>query len=366
MWVLQALQDDYALTLVTTGVVDWDALNAFCGTSVRPDAVTLVTPRLPPTLRDLGPGAAFRRALNQRQARRVAAGCDAFVSAYNPVDVGRPAIQLIADLSWDPPLARRFDPLPPGLRGRLLASPAAHGAYAWLVARLARPSGRDPLAGDRVVANSHWVAELVERRHGVRTEVLYPPVPGTFPPVPWEARAQRFVSIGRIAPEKRVERLIAIIAGVRARGHDVALHLAGDLTGSAYGRDIARLAARSGPWVVLEGPVHGPAKAALLAGSRFGLHAREGEPFGIAVAELVLAGCVPFVPALGGPAEIVAHAALTYPDAAAAVDRIDRVLREPAALGPIREHLAARAPLFGTDAFVAGVRALVAAAVTPH
>ncbi len=363
MWALEALQGDHALTLVTTREVDWDALNAFSGTRVRGDAVAVVRPRWPGLVQGLGPGAAFRRAVNQRQARRVAADHDVVISAYNPVDFGRSAIQLIGDLSWDGPVAARYDAPPPGLRGRLLASRVAHGAYRWVVGRLRAPSGWDVLGRDRVVANSGWVAELMAREHGLRPEVLFPPVPGDFPEVPWERRAHRFVSVGRIAPEKRVERLIAIVAGVRRRGHDVALHLAGPVGRDAYGREIARLAQRSGPWVVLTGPVHGAEKAALLAGSRFGLHGREGEPFGIAVAELVRAGCVPFVPAVGGPAEIVDHAGLTWVDEADAVARIDRMLRAPAALAGARTHLAARAPLFGTAAFVTGVRALVAEAL---
>ncbi|TNF26336.1 MAG: glycosyltransferase, partial [Deltaproteobacteria bacterium] len=315
----------------------------------------------PGPLRGVGVGVALRRALSQRHARRVADRFDVVVSAYNPVDFGRRAIQIIGDLSFDPALARRFDPLPPGLRGRFQASRVPRAAYRRLAAWVARPSGRDVLREDRVLANSRWVAEVMEEAYGVRPEVLYPPVPEALAPsgAVWERRAARFVAIGRFAPEKRLERLIAIVAGVRARGHDVALHLAGDPSGE-YGRRIAAQARAAGDWVVLTGPVHGEAKARLLAGSRYGLHGREGEPFGIAVAELVRAGCVTFVPALGGPAEIVGDEALTWGDEADAVDRIDRMLRDPAALTDVRARLDARVTRFGTAAFVAGVRHAVA------
>ncbi|TNF32481.1 MAG: glycosyltransferase family 1 protein, partial [Deltaproteobacteria bacterium] len=48
MWALEALQDDHALTLLTTGDVDWDGLNAFCGTAVRGAEVAVSRPALPP------------------------------------------------------------------------------------------------------------------------------------------------------------------------------------------------------------------------------------------------------------------------------------------------------------------------------
>jgi len=43
------------------------------------------------------------------------------------------------------------------------------------------------------------------------------------------------------------------------------------------------------------------------ASSRYGIHGAEGEGFGIAIAEMVKAGCVTFAPAVGGPAEILDH-----------------------------------------------------------
>ena len=360
--LLEALSADYALTLLTTGEVDWPALNALAGTAVDPRSVAVLRPPLPAALRATALGAAAREALHQRFCRSVADRFDLLVSAYNPLDFGRRALHFVADLSFDPTLARRFDPLPCGPRGALHRLPGARAAWHALARRLGAPSPRGLFApGDLVVANSRFVADLLAAHHGVTAPVLYPPVAPAAAPVPWAERHPRFVALGRFAPEKRLERLVAIVAGVRARGHAVELHLVGDPTDSAYGARVARLARRSGPWVILTGPLVGEAKGAYLAASRYGLHGREGEPFGLAVAELAAAGALPFVPALGGAAEIVADPELVWRDPADAVARIDRLLRRPdAEQAALSDALRARARAFDAAAFAAGARALVA------
>ena len=51
----------------------------------------------------------------------------------------------------------------------------------------------------------------------------------------------------------------------------------------------------------------------LMSRNRYGIHGMVGEHFGIAVAELVQAGCVTFVHDVGGPVEIVGpHSSLLY------------------------------------------------------
>ena len=49
------------------------------------------------------------------------------------------------------------------------------------------------------LVNSDFIAAQVRALHGVETVTLYPPVPGDFPIVPWEARRNGFLAIGRLA-----------------------------------------------------------------------------------------------------------------------------------------------------------------------
>src|SRR5207253_3104803 len=142
-----------------------------------------------------------------------------------------------------------------------------------------------------VIANSRWSAKLMQERFGVESRLIYPPVLGDFPEVPFEQRESGFVCLGRVVPEKRVDLAIEILKRVRhARHPEVHLHIVGRIDDSRYGKEIRRLCALNRDWVFMVGTLIGQDKRRLIAQHRFGIHAREREPFGIAVAELVKAG----------------------------------------------------------------------------
>jgi glycosyltransferase involved in cell wall biosynthesis len=192
--------------------------------------------------------------------------------------------------------------------------------------------------------------------------LLYPPVIGEFPEVPFEERETGFVCLGRMVPEKRVEVAIEIVNRVRCSGHpEVHLHLVGAIDHSAYGRGLRRLCARYNDWVFSEGTLIGESKKRLLAGHRYGIHAREKEPFGIAVAELVKAGCIAFVPNDGGQVEIVNHPALTYTSVEEAAKKILTVLDSTELQHSLRLHLSTAGRQFSVEAFQNGLMEATAA-----
>ena len=99
----------------------------------------------------------------------------------------------------------------------------------------------------------------------------------------------------------------------------------------------------------------------LLARNRYGIHANLEEHFGIAVAEMLLAGCIPFVYEKGGPVEIVGDDPhLTYACADDAVEKILHMVNNPILQRSTLEKLAARGQLFTVERFMRDVRALVA------
>lgn len=116
-----------------------------------------------------------------------------------------------------------------------------------------------------VLANSGWTRDVLRLRHGIHSEVLYPPLPLHSAAAVPEKKLRRFVSLGRIYPEKRIETVIEILKAVRARSHNASLHIIGDTRESAYGREVERMAAAEFSWVVLEGCQFGDAKMRLIA-----------------------------------------------------------------------------------------------------
>jgi glycosyltransferase involved in cell wall biosynthesis len=172
--------------------------------------------------------------------------------------------------------------------------------------------------------------------------------------------------IGRIAPEKQVERAITILEAVRQHGHAIRLHLCGQIEDDLYGQSIARLCRERSDWIVLEGRVSGARKAQILASCRFGIQARAAEPFGISVAEMVKAGAIVFAPNDGGQGEILRHPDLLFSNVDEAVEKILAVLEKPSLQSAMRAHLKDQAQLFSAQTFMQEVQACIAGVLTSN
>ena len=349
MWLIEALKRDFDVTVVTTGGWNLPALNGFYGTHIGEDEVKVRIAPVPFLARCLTV-AAVRGACYQRFARQIAGEYDIRISAYNTTDWGLPAVHLIADFSWYREIRERLDPPSPGF---IYRDSPLRNAYLRIAAAYGKPSARDVLRDDIVIANSRWSAAIVKQYCGVNcAAVLYPSVWTEFPQVPWEERELAFAMIGRIATEKQIERAIEILEAVRQRGHAIRLHLCGQIEDDLYGRRIARLCRERANWIVTEGRVSGAKKTEILTHCRFGIHARAAEPFGVSVAEMVKAGAIVFAPNDGGQAEILGHPGLLFSTIDEGVEKILNALESPSQQSALRSHLTHQAQLFSAQSFV--------------
>jgi glycosyltransferase involved in cell wall biosynthesis len=355
MWGAEALMQEFDVSIITTNAIDLGGLNSFYGTNISTQEVTIRRVPVPCMLSKERGAAAIRGALFQRAMRRIAHEYDVLISAYNLCDCGVPAIHLL-DLSWDEELRTRFSVPPTGIEGMFHRIAPVRAMYLWLGRFFAQPSGRDLFAGDDLLlAYSAWIASLIERKHHVKCGVLHPPVPGVFTDIPFNNRNRDFVCMGRISEEKRIERMLEILTKVRDRGHQARLRLVGGFGRDTYARKIETLV-RGLSWVALEGAVSEQRKAGILASSRYGIHGAEGEGFGIAIAEMVKAGCVTFAPAEGGSAEILDHEALLYRGNDDAVEKIIAVLSNEPLRWELSAHLRRQADKFSAEKFMSGLR----------
>lgn len=352
---IEALQDGHHVTLITMGRPDLRVLNANYGTEI--DLARLATrfQSVPPGLRKRFD--ALRGFRLARYCRRHARDFDAMISAYNVMDFGVPGIQMIADLSFDDGLRRELDFAGGVAEGAFHKASAGRSLYLGLARALAGDR-RDGWMRNRTVANSNWTAGLLRDRLGLASEVVYPPVVGDFPRVPWGEREDGFVAMGRLVPEKGIGTIVAILAEIR-KERPVHLHIIGRRGPAAAAREIEELRRRHAEWVHLEGEMYGPEKERFLAGHKYGISGCRREAFGIAVAEMVKAGCLVWAPDGGGQTEILAHPELVYAGRDEAVAKIRGVLAEPEKQTRLRDHLRARAGLFSADRFVREVRTIV-------
>jgi glycosyltransferase involved in cell wall biosynthesis len=351
-WAIQALAARHEVSVLTWSPPPLDAVDRFYGTSLAGRGVRFVSPR--PAARAvhaaLGcvptPLYILRGQLLAREAKRLAPRFDLLFSTENEMDLGGRGVQYVHY-----PWLRRAAPT--GLRGLLLRRGAPLDLYYRVAFAL---SDYDPAAmrANLTLVNSDWTGARVREIHGIDSVTVYPPValgaPRSAPP--WEQRVDGFVAVGRLAPEKRIDLMLDVVAALRERGHAATFHLVASGRPDARTRAVLRRA-RALPWVTISRDLPRAALLELLARHRYGLHAMRDEHFGIAVAEMVAAGCIPFVPEEGGQTEIVDHPALIYRDRDDAVARILAVRDDPARQEELRRHLAARRDRFSTERFAA-------------
>lgn len=324
LWGIQALKSHHDVTLITAGSYDLQALNQYYGTDLQSEDFESIQVSLPFFMRNNGRMAAIRGALFQRFCRKIAEDYDVLISGYGPTDFGRPAIHLIADFSWDQELRETLHPYPPGM---IYNNQWIRSIYLGLAKYLCKPSGRDLFSGqDLMLSVSPWVSQKMKSRHGVESLVLPSPVPGDFPLVSWEKKQSGFVCLGRLAPEKRIEDIIDILRGVRAKGHDVHLHIVGDGDNLAYLASLKKIVAEHKGWVSMEGRMQGDEKIALLSQHAFGIHACRGDAFPGVLIEMMKAGCVVWAHDSGGQPDILQIPMLLYKDNKEAADKIDSML----------------------------------------
>ena len=356
-WVLQALRDDYAVTLLTWQPVDLPKINDYFATSLRPSDFTALTPARPGRLCLDAlplPLASAKTSLLRRRAKRLAPQFDVVIGVNGEADFGRAGIQFVHYP------ARNVPALPVNTRWYHSAGTLAIYERCWsLIDRFDDASMRTNVT----LVNSHWTGRLVSRVHGVPVEVVYPPVPGSFDAVPWAAREDGFVCVGRLSPEKRIEDAIEIVGRVRQTRPGAHLHVVGADDHRPYASAIRAAARRAGPWVTVEGTLPAPALAALLSRHRYFIHAMRQEHFGISVAQGLRAGCIPFVYDDGGQVEIVGdEPLLRYRSIDDAAAKILAVMGDAGLQDALLTRLAASAARFSPAQFIDRVRGIVDAA----
>ncbi|MCJ7643548.1 MAG: glycosyltransferase family 4 protein [Candidatus Aminicenantes bacterium] len=352
----EALEGDYDVTLITMGHPDLGRLNRYYGTHLSADRIRIVSFPIPVFARNHFD--ALRSYRVSRYCRTNASRFDLMISTYNIMDFGVKGIQFIADFSFDDVLRERDRNDPRTLVRAFYRSRIIRGPYLSLARALSRTS-KDGWKRNLTIANSDWTAWTLREAFGIEICRIYPPVVNVPPGVPWDEREPGFVYLGRISPEKDIESIIGILKAVRECRSDIHLHIVGDSNDPGYMNRIRALCQQNAAWAFLEGQMAGEEKAAFVGRHRFGISACWNEAFGIAVAEMVKAGCLVWVPASGGQTEIVGRPELIYSAREDAVGKIGRVLRDGNLQAALREHLGDRKKMFSLDRFAREVRAVV-------
>jgi len=354
VWMIEALKKDHRVTLLSWTAPNLESINRFYGTSLSPSDFEL---RLVPWIvrkiaeRTPTPMALVKDNYLLLKSRPLGSQFNLIISADNEVDVGRRCIQYIhyPKLSLRPEVDLRW----------FHRIPFAIDAYRWLGMRLTGFS-LERMRRNLTLVNSDFIGERVRALHGVETLTLFPPAAGSFPDIPWECREDGFVCLGRIAPEKRLEMIIEILSAVRSRGNRLHLHIIGTSGNDAYGDSIKACIDANRTWISMHESMPRQELVQLLASHRYGIHAMDGEHFGMAVAEMVRAGCIVFAPNSGGPVQILGgNERLLYISPEDAAEKIVSTISSDERQKELRDYLAVRAKQFCEQRFMLQVREVV-------
>lgn len=356
--VLEALQHEHDLTLVTLTRPDIEALNMYFNTTVDPDLVRVDTSEgrlikrvlnAVSTLPHMGNLHFLEMAVLNRIVRREESAFDVIVSTSGELQTSTRSIQYI----HFPNYFRRE------VRDKIYSFTFANELYDHVATRLSGIE-KTRLGEQILLTNSSWTASVVEDVYGVRPNVVYPPIStDQFDERSWEDREHGFLTIGRMSADKNIVRNIDIVGQLRDRGHDIHLHVIGSVPDKTeFGR--VQAAADTRPYVSIHSDVYYEQLIEFISSHRYGLHGKEHEHFGMAVAELIAGGCLPFVPDTGGQVELVnGTESLTYSTIEEAVENIDTVLTRRDQGMDIRHRLPDVDTAFGRDRFREEIQAVV-------
>jgi len=355
-WIIHAIKDRYDVSTLTWQPVELDHVNQYYGTDISKSEIS--SSHVPPVLRCVvdrlpTPALLLKASLLFRFAKRVKDDYDVVVCGHNETDFGARCVQYIHYPS-------RLRPRP-DVDIRWFHVSAVLRIYYALCEAIAN-FAPEHVSSAVTIANSTWTGNLVDGLYGLsgNVRIVHPPVQGARGGRPWQEREDGFVCVGRLMPEKELERVMRIIAAVREQVPTAHLHLIGSRGSDWYWRRLRREAERHGEWVQLHGELTRSAVFDSMASHKYAIHGMREEHFGMAPAEAVASGCITFVPNGGGQVDIVGNEdRLLYASDDDAVRKIVRVMTDEQQQTELVAYLEPRRQLFATERFLSAIRAAV-------
>jgi len=355
LFIAEALKNDYDVTFVTSYASSLDELNRFYGTHLNAEDVRIIIHPLSFILKRLKGLAVLRGAIFSRFCRKLSDSFDLVISTSNMMNFKKPGIQFMKGFGFSDAVWREFERSDKPFFHK---NNVFRRTYIHIAKRISLHS-EEGFKRNLTIANSKWLAQLLEKRVGIECRVVYPPVIDGFVEFPWEQRCDDFVYIGRLAHEKRIEDIIEIVNRLREKGSRINLHLVGALVSSKYVSFLKKIAKKKGDWIVFEGLKYKDQKQNFLVKYKYGITAHPNEPFGISIAEMVKAGMIVWVPDGGGQVEIVDHPLLIYQDGSDAVEKIWEIIGDRKKQEELRAHLNKMKNIFSIEKFKREVKAIV-------
>jgi len=270
----------------------------------------------------------LKLAFLHRGAKSLCNQYDLCVSTYNEIDFGRKGFQYIHHPSFaDRSILRTYHFI--GKESIIDRVDLLKKAYDIIL----RTVSGDTIEGFKrnvTAVNSLFISRIVKSVYNIESTVIYPGfvddnVRREF--LPWESKEFRFVTVGRIAPDKDIMRVLDLICAVSREFPDAAFSIIGRVSDIQMKNLLEEEIKRRRLNVRIIFNADDIVLLKELEKSKFYLHGRTFEHFGISVLDAIQSGCLPLVHDSGGVKEIVTNDLLRYQNAEDLVNRISYLMR---------------------------------------
>jgi len=202
---------------------------------------------------------------------------------------------------------------------------------------------------DHLLAVSDFTRQFVRERWGRESTTLYPPCPVDLYSNLRLPKRDLVVTVGRIAPEKRIGLFLEIAR--RLPGIEFAIIGSISTYKAPYYNSLKAAAPNNVSFVIA--PLRKVSE--LLGSAKVYVHCAKNEHFGITIVEAMAAGCVPVVHDSGGPREIVSDpVGFRWNEIDDAVGQISRLVGDDDGRKQLSKRAVSRARQFGPDVFEEG------------
>lgn len=354
IWIIESLKSDYHIDFIITEEINLNEVNNFFGTQILPSDINIIN--ISPFL---GRFKSFllKIALTERYYKKKHNRYDLAIATRCEMDLGERIIQYINIPIRNEAFLRKLNQLP----NRIIYREGFLRKLYILMCQYISQYSEDRMKRNYTIVNSEWTGNIVKQLYNIETQVLYPPVNNDFKNTCWESREDGFICIGAITPGKQIEQVIEIIKQVRISFPFIHLHVIGNVENDAsnYALKIFDLCKKYSKWLSWEKNLSRKEIVDFLSKHKYGIHGMKYEHFGIVIAEMVQAGCIPFVPSGGGQVEIVKDNRLIYQNSSDAVKKISYVLDKEMVQKDIQQRFMNRSNEFSSNIFIKSIKTIV-------
>ncbi len=337
IWVIKALKDDFYIDLITNqNDLSLKKIISFFGVDFSREDFRII--KLKQYFLN---GYILNSHLVQRYFKKHCEEYDLVISTNNEMDFGRKGIQYI----HFPTMFEAF------LKNKNFYKKIYYKFSSWL-------SGYslEKMKNNLTLTNSNWTKQVISKCYGIESRVVYPPIEDIFS-LPWNKKANGFLCIGRISPEKKIEKVIKILSEVKKTFPDIHLHIIGASENKLYLKKIKYLARNDKNWIFFDLDISRKKLKELISFHKYGIHAMREEHFGMVVAEMLKAACIVFIPRGGGQVEIVGRDdRIIYSNTIDAIDKIKKVLKDNLTQEQILKKLLCSSKVFSKEIFIQDIR----------